>query len=249
MFIGLGFYAVVLGLLMGIPTLRLRADYLAIVTIAAAEIVRLIVRSVRFKGLLRRHRRPQGLRRTSFQQIGIDIGLSPGKTYGFWAFKYSGPRPVGADRRLVVGGDPRHVRVAPDASPWGRVLKAIREDEDAVRSLGKNVYSYKMQASCIGGVIGAFGGMILALGTADRCSPTTTAATSRSSSSPRSSSAASAKVSGSIVGPMLFWGCPRSSTSLLHEIDRRAGSAKSAGSPMIQSSRDRAVPCHVVGLC
>ena len=31
-------------------------------------------------------------------------------------------------------------------SPWGRVLKAIREDEDAVRSLGKNVYSYKMQS-------------------------------------------------------------------------------------------------------
>src|ERR1044071_7203080 len=38
--------AVVLALLLGIPTLRLRADYLAIVTIAAAEIVRLVVRSV-----------------------------------------------------------------------------------------------------------------------------------------------------------------------------------------------------------
>ena len=32
-------------------------------------------------------------------------------------------------------------------SPWGRVLKAIREDEDAARSLGKNAYWYKMQAS------------------------------------------------------------------------------------------------------
>ena len=31
-------------------------------------------------------------------------------------------------------------------SPWGRVLKGIREDEDAVRSLGKNVFAYKMQA-------------------------------------------------------------------------------------------------------
>ena len=37
---------IILGLLVGIPTLRLRADYLAIVTIATAEIVRLIVRSV-----------------------------------------------------------------------------------------------------------------------------------------------------------------------------------------------------------
>ena len=38
--------AVVLALLLGVPTLRLRADYLAIVTIAAAEIIRLIVGSV-----------------------------------------------------------------------------------------------------------------------------------------------------------------------------------------------------------
>ena len=44
-------------------------------------------------------------------------------------------------------------------SPWGRVLKAIREDEDAVRALGKNVYSYKMQSLILGGVIGAVGGM------------------------------------------------------------------------------------------
>ena len=40
-------------------------------------------------------------------------------------------------------------------SPWGRVLKAIREDEDAVRSLGKNVYAYKMQSLIIGGLFGS----------------------------------------------------------------------------------------------
>ena len=49
-------------------------------------------------------------------------------------------------------------------SPWGRVLKAIREDEDAVRSLGKNVYSFKMQSLVVGGVIGAFAGVLFALG-------------------------------------------------------------------------------------
>ena len=37
-------------------------------------------------------------------------------------------------------------------SPWGRVLRSIREDEDAARSLGKNVYSYKMQSLVLGGV-------------------------------------------------------------------------------------------------
>ena len=45
-------------------------------------------------------------------------------------------------------------------SPWGRVLKSIREDEDAVRSLGKNVYSYKMQALVFGGALGAIAGII-----------------------------------------------------------------------------------------
>ena len=48
-------------------------------------------------------------------------------------------------------------------SPWGRVLKGIREDEDAVRSLGKNVFAYKMQALVVGGVIGAVGGIVYAL--------------------------------------------------------------------------------------
>jgi branched-chain amino acid transport system permease protein len=48
-------------------------------------------------------------------------------------------------------------------SPWGRVLKSIREDEDAVRSLGKNVYAYKMQSLVIGGMFGALAGFITAL--------------------------------------------------------------------------------------
>ena len=50
-------------------------------------------------------------------------------------------------------------------SPWGRVLKAVREDEDAARALGKNVYSYKMQSLVLGGLFGALGGMVYALGT------------------------------------------------------------------------------------
>src|SRR5690606_12816171 len=50
-------------------------------------------------------------------------------------------------------------------SPWGRVVKAIREDEDAARSLGKNAYSYKMQALALGGMLGAVGGMLRTIGT------------------------------------------------------------------------------------
>ena len=47
-------------------------------------------------------------------------------------------------------------------SPWGRVLKSIREDEDAARALGKNVLAFKMQSLMLGGVIGSIGGLLLA---------------------------------------------------------------------------------------
>ena len=46
-------------------------------------------------------------------------------------------------------------------SPWGRVLRSIREDEDAARALGKNVLAFKMQSLVIGGVIGSIGGLWL----------------------------------------------------------------------------------------
>ncbi|MDH3756071.1 MAG: branched-chain amino acid ABC transporter permease, partial [Acidimicrobiia bacterium] len=45
-------------------------------------------------------------------------------------------------------------------APWGRVLRAIREDEDAARAVGKNAFAYKLQSLVLGGVIGAFAGMI-----------------------------------------------------------------------------------------
>ena len=48
-------------------------------------------------------------------------------------------------------------------SPWGRLLRGIREDEDAIRSLGKNVFAIKMQALVIGGMLGALGGMVYVL--------------------------------------------------------------------------------------
>ncbi len=213
--IGIG-YSIFLGLLTGIPKLRLRADYLAIVTIAVAEVIRLIVRSVRFRD---QFGGTDGLKdfARSFQQVGSDLGINPASTYGFWAFKFSG-RDLWV---LIVGWS----LVAIFGvivwllmrSPWGRVLKAIREDEDAVRSLGKNVYSYKMQALIFGGVIGTFAGFILALGTAN-VQPDNFSRDLTFYILTGLVLGGVAKVTGSIVGPMLFWALYAFLDSFLREL-------------------------------
>ncbi|MBG0829599.1 branched-chain amino acid ABC transporter permease [Planomonospora sp. ID67723] len=152
---------VILAFLLGIPTLQLRADYLAIVTIAAAEIVRLVFRSVAFKDVFGGSDGRQG-----FSDGFYALNPFPRGEYGIG--------PIGFNERvlwiLVVGW----ILIVLACllvyllmkSPWGRVLKAIREDEDAVRSLGKSVFSYKMQSLVLGGVIGCLGGFVYALGNA-----------------------------------------------------------------------------------
>jgi len=159
--VGMG-AAVVLAILLGIPTLRLRADYLAIVTIAAAEIVRLIVRSASLREVTGGS---NGL--TGFAEGFYSLSpLDPRGSYGVGQIRFSGRETW----VLIVGW--LLIVVASlivwllMSSPWGRVIKGIREDEDAVRSLGKNVYAYKLQALVIGGVLGSLGGFIFALGRA-----------------------------------------------------------------------------------
>jgi neutral amino acid transport system permease protein len=153
--------AVVLALLLGLPTLRLRADYLAIVTIAVAEGLRLLFRSVSATPVTGGTR---GL--SAFN--GAFIALAPWDTqkrYNILGTSWSGGELwVALVGWLIVTFFTLLVWQLM-RSPWGRVVKAIREDEDAVRALGKNVYAYKMQALVLGGVIGAFGGMVYAVGT------------------------------------------------------------------------------------
>ncbi len=48
-------------------------------------------------------------------------------------------------------------------SPWGRVLKSIREDENAARAMGKNIFRFKMQSLIAGGLFGTVAGMFFAI--------------------------------------------------------------------------------------
>ena len=157
LFMGVIVFPLIMALILGVPTLRLRADYLAIVTIAAAEVVRLLLRSPKFDD---QTGSSDGL--TNFS--GDFYDLNPFKPSGRYLFNLFG----GNQMFLVIVGWITVVVVVGLVylmvnSPWGRVLKAIREDEDAARSLGKNAYSYKMQALIVGGVIGAIAGIVRAL--------------------------------------------------------------------------------------
>ncbi len=165
------FTASALALVLGVPTLRLRADYLAIVTIAAGEIIRLVLRAARFRATTGGAAGIQNFAGGFFKVKIFGYALNP-----FHATEYRIEIPgtsIGVSYSgsqmwvLLVGwsivGLVAALTYLLVRSPWGRVLKAIREDEDVVRSLGKNVYSFKLQSLALGGIIGAVGGIIFAV--------------------------------------------------------------------------------------
>jgi branched-chain amino acid transport system permease protein len=150
--------SVLFALILGIPTLRLRSDYLAIVTIAAAEILRYIVSTTSLKDLTGGS---GGL--SGFAQEFYSINPFAEGNYLFWPFdvtekelwvRFFGWSLVAVATILVL---------LMMRSPWGRVVKGIREDEDAVRSLGKNVFAYKMQSLILGGALGTLAGIVFVL--------------------------------------------------------------------------------------
>lgn len=144
--------------ILGIPTLRLRADYLAIVTIAAAEIVRLLFTTTVFDDFTNS---ADGL--GGYHEGFRAANPFPPGTYGFGPWTYNADQLWVRVFGLILLAISVYLVWALMRSPWGRVLKGIREDEDAVRSLGKNVFAYKMQALIIGGIMGGLGGVVLAL--------------------------------------------------------------------------------------
>ncbi len=136
--------AIVVGLLAGLAvtfsTLRLRDDYLAIVTLGFAELVRLVASN--------------------------EIWLTGG-TDGIAGVPSIVPRAWGPSYHLTMLGLISfivlvvHVMLARlAASPWGRVLRAIREDQTVAAVAGKSVMHYKAQAFSIAAAIAALAGAL-----------------------------------------------------------------------------------------
>lgn len=133
--------ASVAAVVLGAFTLRLRGDYLAMVTLGAGEIIQLILMNE--EPLTHG---PEGLR--AIPQPWHS--LLPPKDYNFL---YG----VIVLTALVLGYLllKRLVR-----SPWGRALRAVRDDEEAAEALGKHVFRFKLQAFVVGSALmGLAGGL------------------------------------------------------------------------------------------
>jgi len=171
--------AIVFALILGLPSLRLRGDYFSIVTIAAAEIVRMVGSNTALSDWTGG---PVGLAGSTFQPAFSSMSPFPASgdptascpKPGNWALfgydPFSYPLSCGSSwwLRIVEWSALAIITLLVFLlvrSPWGRVLRGIREDEDAMRSLGKNVNMYKTQSLIIGGVLGAIGGMFYSLAT------------------------------------------------------------------------------------
>jgi branched-chain amino acid transport system permease protein len=144
------------GLILGTPTLRLRGDYLAIVTLGFGEIIRLLADNLEdvTNG-------PRGLPGLAYPRVGEDrvpggyfsSGNASGDTnYGTWWF-WLGLVLV-AVALLIVGNLER--------SRVGRAWVAIREDEDAAEVMGVNTFKFKLWAFVIGAGIGGLSGALYA---------------------------------------------------------------------------------------
>jgi branched-chain amino acid transport system permease protein len=155
--------AMIFGVIVGLPSLRLRADYFAIATIAMAEVVRLFAQNAR--GLTGGN---QGLfcdldnASNCYPNTWRDFSESINNfVSNFW----SDPDAL-FPLLLVIWvtvGVSAFALTRLQRTPWGRVLRAIREDEDAAQALGKNTLFYKLQSLAISACLGAIAGFFLAL--------------------------------------------------------------------------------------
>lgn len=151
------------GLVLGLPALRLRADYFAVCTFAFAEIIRYVATNVSLTGGASGTIALAGAQNAAF----YNTGWTPVENR------------VESGLHSIFGG-----QVSPNVamlvivwtvvvalilllqfivhSPWGRMIRAIRDDEDAAAALGKNVLYLKLQVLAIAGALGGIAGLLYA---------------------------------------------------------------------------------------
>ena len=141
--IGMGL-AMISGVLLGLPTLRLRGDYLAIVTLGFGEIVRIVAVNNRSTG------GPNGIANVPNPPSILGVRFALDNMQGFfWIILVMILLVIWMVRRLSVRRP-------------GRAWEAIRQDEDVAMLMGVPTLRYKIWAFSIGAAIGGAAGVIFA---------------------------------------------------------------------------------------
>lgn len=133
-----GFFA----LIVGIPTIRLRHDFLAVGTFGIAICIHLL--AINWRSATR----------------GFDGLFSIPKPFGGWPGTSLGNNLVFLGIVIFLVGLVYWALERMLRSPWGRVLRAIREDEEAAGALGKNAFSFRLQSFVIGSMLMGLSGAL-----------------------------------------------------------------------------------------
>jgi branched-chain amino acid transport system permease protein len=155
-----GVLAAFWGMLLGFPVLRLRGDYLAIVTLAFGEIIRLVL--INWVDLTNGYAGISGVPRPSF--FGIPFIDGPDGFAARFGIKFD---PIHRTIFLyyvilVLALITAFITMRLRRLPIGRAWEALREDEIACRALGINTTTTKLTAFAIGAMFGGFAGSFFA---------------------------------------------------------------------------------------
>jgi branched-chain amino acid transport system permease protein len=154
-----GLLAALWGVILGFPVLRLRGDYLAIVTLAFGEIIRLVL--INWFSFTQG---PQGINVPKATFFGLPFDRSEGGFAAFFGLPFDRLHSyfflyyVALFLALLVFFATNRLR----RLPIGRAWEALREDEIACRSLGINTTNTKLTAFSIGAMFGGFAGSFFA---------------------------------------------------------------------------------------
>jgi branched-chain amino acid transport system permease protein len=151
-----GILAAFWGMLLGFPVLRLRGDYLAIVTMAFGEIIRIVL--VNWSVVTNGDAGISSIPRASF--FGLPFTAGPNGFAATFGIKFSPIHRVIFLYYLILclALLTNFVTVRLRRLPIGRAWEALREDEIACRSLGLDTVKLKLAAFALGAMFGGFAG-------------------------------------------------------------------------------------------
>ena len=155
-----GILAAFWGILLGFPVLRLRGDYLAIVTLAFGEIIRLVL--LNWQNFTGGPNGIPGIPRPSF--FGLPFNEEPGGFAATFGLEFTPTHRVVFLYYVILALAllTNWVTIRLRRLPIGRAWEALREDEIACRSLGINTTNTKLTAFAIGAMFGGFAGAFFA---------------------------------------------------------------------------------------